>query len=127
MISGAYVDVSNRYIMSRVAGLGKLQGYYSDSKKDRDAIQREFNALVEGCEEAQEGIKEVVLEQKREFDRRVETRIKTIRTELSAALPLPLPSDKTDAKMKEVVKKAMDTVKEVVPTTTKGLDPADFC
>ena len=127
MISGAYVDVSNRYIMSKVAGLGKLQGYDADSEKDRNAIQREFNALIEGCEEAQEGIKEVVLEHKREFDSRVETRIKTIKTELSAALPPPLPSDKTEAKIKEVVKKAMDTVKEVVPTTTKGLDPDDFC
>ena len=127
MISGAYVDVSNRYIMSRVAGLGKLQGYDADSKKDRDAIQREFNALVEGCEEAQEGIKEVVLEHKREFDRRVETRIKTIKSELGAALPRSIPSDKTEAKIKQVVKKAMDTVKEVVPTTTKGLDPDDFC
>ena len=127
MISGAYVDVSNRYIMSKVAGLGKLQGYDADSEKDQNAIQREFNALVGGCEEAQEGIKEVVLEHKREFDRRVETRIKSIKTELSAALPPPLPSDKTEAKIKEVVKKAMDTVKEVVPTTTKGLDPDDFC
>ena len=126
MISGAYVDVSNRYIMSRVAGLGKLQGY-DDTEKDRNALQREFNALVEGCEEAQEGIKDVVLEHKREFDRRVEMRIKTIKTELSAALPPPLPSDRTDSKMKEVVKKAMDTVKEVVPTTTKGFDPDDFC
>lgn len=127
MISSAYVDVSNRYIMSKVAGLGKLQGYDADSEKDRNAIKREFDALVEGCKDAQEGIKDIVLEHKREFDRRIESRIKTIKTELNAALPPPLPSDKSGAKIKEVVKKAMDTVNEVVPTATKGLDPDDFC
>ena len=127
MISAAYVDVSNKYIMSRVAGLGKLQGYDADSEKDRYAIQREFNALVEDCKDAQEGIKEVVLDHKREFDRRVESRIKAIKTELKAALPPPSPSDKSEARIKEVVKEAMDTVKEQVPTTTKDLDLDDFC
>ena len=127
MISGAYVDVSNRYIMSKVAGLGKLQGYDAKSEKDQQALKREFDALVEGCKDAQDGIKMLVLERKRDFDIRIESRIKTIKTELKKALPPPSPSDQTEAKIKEVVKEAMDTVNEILPTTTKGLDPDQFC
>ena len=127
MISGAYVDVSNRYIMSKVAGLGKLQGYDAKSEKDQQALKREFDALVEGCKDAQDGIKMLVLERKRDFDTRIESRIKTIKTELKKALPPPSPSDQTEAKIKEVVKEAMDTVNEILPTTTKGLDPDQFC
>ena len=119
MISGAYVDVSNRYIMSRVAKLGKLQCYDADSEKDPNAIKEEFDSLVESCKAAQEGIREVVLEQKREFDKRVEMRIKTIKTELNAALPPPLPSDETEASIKEGIKEAMDTIKKVIHTKSK--------
>lgn len=122
MISGTYVQVSKNYIMDRVAGLGKLQGY--DPETEMRQIIQERMALNQGCQAAQDGIRQLVMERKREFDMRVDTRIKSIKTELEKALPPPTASEKK--RIKEVVDEGMANVKETEVQSTKGLDPNDF-
>lgn len=122
MISGTYVEVSEKYIMDRVAGLGKLQGYDPDNEIAQ--IRQERMALIQGCKDAQEGIKALVMERKREFSMKVEARAKRIKTEFEKVLPPPTNTE--EKRLKEVVDEGMKTVKETEVETTKGLNPDDF-
>ncbi|RXN28179.1 hypothetical protein ROHU_019505 [Labeo rohita] len=66
MISGTYTDVSNKYLMDHVSSLGKLMAM--------DESKPEFNherlKLQNGCDEAQSGILNLVLKNKKEFERK---------------------------------------------------------
>ena len=119
--AGAYVEVSGKYLVHRVASLGKLLAY--DAEKDQHEIMQERRKLHEGCQEAQEGIQDLVMQRKLEFDQRVQRRMKKIRQEMEAALP-PIPQEEK-RKIEEVVQASVQKVKEVeVPTAT--LDADDF-
>lgn len=122
MIAGTYVQVSKEYLMDKIAGLNKLQGY--DPETESHAIRMERQKLNDGCQEAQEGIRNLVLEHKREFDMRVNSRIQTIKAELEKALPPPTASEKE--RIQAAVEKGMSAVKETEVQSTKGLDPDDF-
>jgi hypothetical protein len=106
MISGTYTEVSNRYLMDRISSLGKLMGI--------DPSMPEFNTerrkLQDGCTEAQDGIKSLVLKNKSDFDKNSKERIAKIERELQAALPPA--SEEQIKQIKETVSNGMKELTE---------------
>ncbi|CAN0417591.1 unnamed protein product [Lampetra fluviatilis] len=84
MISGAYVDVSNRYLMDNVSSLGKLIAL--DEKTGE--LARAEEELSENCRIAQEGIRKLALESKEAHDIKLQKRLSSIHEQLTAVLPL---------------------------------------
>ncbi|XP_018517649.1 uncharacterized protein LOC108873822 [Lates calcarifer] len=97
MISETYTEVSNKYLMDRVSSLGKLMAM----DKERPEFLQERLNLQESCEEAQRGILQLVLENKKEFERKTDARMKKIEGELKAILPAA-PPEETE-RIKEIV------------------------
>ncbi|XP_030641440.1 uncharacterized protein LOC115821789, partial [Chanos chanos] len=89
MISETYTDVSNKYLMDRVSSLGKLMAMDA-SKKEFELERRQ---LQNGCDEAQRGILQLVLKNKKAFERSADTRLKKIEGELLAILPAVSPEE----------------------------------
>ncbi|XP_056598237.1 uncharacterized protein LOC130429697 [Triplophysa dalaica] len=83
MISDTYVDVSNKYLMDRISSLGKLM---TMDIKDQ-AFMRELHELREACDDAQNGIKNLVLKNKEEFDKNSNARFENINRQLGPILP----------------------------------------
>jgi hypothetical protein len=104
MISGTYTQVSNRYIMDRISSLGKLMGM--DPKMPE--FETERRKLQEGCREAEEGIKLLVLKNRKDFDRNATERLAKIERELEAALP-PATEDEIN-RIKETVDQGMKAI-----------------
>ncbi|XP_063049945.1 uncharacterized protein LOC134444620 [Engraulis encrasicolus] len=97
MISGTYTEVSNKYLMDRVSSLGKLMAM----DKDKPEFLQERLKLQESCREAQEGILQLVLKNKKEFERKTDARMVRIEGELKAILPAASPEE--TEKIKEIV------------------------
>ncbi|GLD73513.1 uncharacterized protein AKAME5_002483800 [Lates japonicus] len=72
MISETYTEVSNKYPMDRVSSLGKLM----TMDKEKSEIEQEHQKLGNSCQEAQEGILKLVLENKKEFEMKTDARMK---------------------------------------------------
>ncbi|XP_076149451.1 uncharacterized protein LOC143133587 [Alosa pseudoharengus] len=83
MISGTYTEVSNKYLMDKVSSLGKLMAM--DKKKPE--FMQERLKLQESCQEAQDGILQLVLKNKEEFERKTDARIAELESGLKAILP----------------------------------------
>ncbi|KAG5285297.1 hypothetical protein AALO_G00001750 [Alosa alosa] len=83
MISGTYTEVSNKYLMDKVSSLGKLMAM--DKKKPE--FMQERLKLHESCQEAQDGILQLVLKNNKEFERKTDARIAELESGLKAILP----------------------------------------
>ncbi|XP_043943338.1 uncharacterized protein LOC122815148 [Protopterus annectens] len=79
MISETYTEVSDRYIIDLVIGLGRLFAL--------DPSSFEFQKLAEGCKTAQEGILDIVEKKKTEFENKTDMRVKKLETKLEALMP----------------------------------------
>ncbi|GAA6236440.1 uncharacterized protein LOC108873822 [Lates japonicus] len=106
MISETYTEVSNKYLMDRVSSLGKLMAM---DKEKPEFLQERLN-LQESCEEAQRGILQLVLENKKEFERKTDARMKKIEGELKAILPAA-PPEETE-RIKEIVQASFSKEEE---------------
>ncbi|GLD45859.1 uncharacterized protein AKAME5_000030400 [Lates japonicus] len=78
MISGAYTEVSNKYLMDRVSGLGRLMAM----DKEKPEFHQERQKLQDSCWAAQDGILKLVLKNKEEFQRKTDARMKKIEGKL---------------------------------------------
>ena len=92
-ISSVYVEVSDKYLMDRITCLGKLVAL--DPVNDAREIQLKRQELDEGCKEAQNAIKKIALEKKKQMSEAVEKRIGRIEAVVEAILP---PISETEAK-----------------------------
>lgn len=124
MISATYVEVSSGHLMTRVAGLGKLHGY--DPEKDMAEIQKQVADLHRGCAEAQKEIRDLVMKHRRQFDHKVETRIRNIKRELDNVLPPVSNNDTVANRSQRAVDKGIQNVRDNEIQGTKGLNPDDF-
>ncbi|XP_018544026.1 uncharacterized protein LOC108891385 [Lates calcarifer] len=97
MISETYTEVSNKYLMDRVSSLGKVMAM----DKERPEFLHERLKLQESCDEAQRGILQLVLKNKKEFERQTDARMKKIEGDLKAILPAA-PPEETE-RIKEIV------------------------
>ena len=99
-ISSVYVEVSDKHLMERITCLGKLIALDPDSNKHEIMLRRE--ELNQGCEEAQEAIRRIALNKKKEITEAFDKRIGRIESEVEALLP-PI-SEKRAEEIKEKVK-----------------------
>ncbi|XP_049892509.1 uncharacterized protein LOC126385045 [Epinephelus moara] len=89
MISGTYTEVSSKYLMDRVSSLGKLMAM----DKEKPEFLNERMNLQRSCAAAQEGILQLVLKNKREFERKTDDRMAKIENGLKAILPAASPQE----------------------------------
>ena len=99
-ISSVYVEVSNKHLMERITCLGKLIALDPASNKHEIMLRRE--ELNQGCEEAQEAIRRIALDKKKEITEAFDKRIGRIESEVEVLLP-PI-SEKRAEEIKEKVK-----------------------
>ncbi|XP_018601888.2 uncharacterized protein LOC108930892 [Scleropages formosus] len=83
MISGTYVEISEKHLMDRVSSLGKLMAL--DPKSEGFLTERQ--KLQKGCDEAQEAIKTLVCQNCETYIKKTKERFETIERELNAVLP----------------------------------------
>ena len=86
-LSTGYFEVSDKYLMESISRLGKLLAL-----DDENAKKREQRALTDSCEETQRAIKNLISNHNKDFKRRVQSRIASIKNEFEEALP-PLSQD----------------------------------
>ena len=84
-ISSVYVEVSDKHLMERITCLGKLIALDPASNKHEIMLRRE--ELNQGCEEAQEAIRRIALNKKKEITEAFDKRIGRIESEVEALLP----------------------------------------
>ncbi|KNE63313.1 hypothetical protein AMAG_08452 [Allomyces macrogynus ATCC 38327] len=104
MISGSYVDVSTKYIMTPLAQLSKIAAL--DAGKDADAIRKLQQDLLANMTASHAAIVDDVVEQKKGFKREIEARAKQVDQALGSLLP-PAPAD-----IKQQVQQAQQTLKD---------------
>lgn len=125
MISECYVKISSDHLMKRIAGLGKLLGF--DPATDATEILREREALHQSSAKAQNEIRALVLKHKREFDEKVERRIRRIKEELENALPQQILEPRIGGTVHQAIGLGIKHAKEIEETVkTSSLDPDDF-
>ncbi|XP_041934669.1 uncharacterized protein LOC121697281 [Alosa sapidissima] len=100
MISGTYAEVSAKYLMDRVSSLGRLMALDPNNPQ----FKTERLGLQTACEEAQDGIRRLVLENKRKFEMKTQARLKQIEGDLLAVMPPP--REEETNKVKEIVQSA---------------------
>lgn len=99
-ISSVYVEVSNKHLMERITCLGKLIALDPASNSHEIMLKRE--ELNQGCKEAQEAIRRIALNKKKEITEAFDKRIGRIESEVEVLLP-PI-SEKRAEEIKEKVK-----------------------
>ena len=104
-ISNTYVEVSRNHLMSRLASLGHLIAL--DPEKDRATIEAKRIELLEGSQEAERAIMQLVSEAQNTFHEKVGERIKQFEEEMEKVLP---PED--PARIKEINDSVANAVKE---------------
>ncbi|RVE65125.1 hypothetical protein OJAV_G00133430 [Oryzias javanicus] len=97
MISETYCEVSNKYLMDSVSSLGKLMAM----DKEKPEFMYERLKLQESCHEAGDGIRDLVLREKKEYDRKTDARMAQLERELKAVLPSAPPLETQS--IKEIV------------------------
>merc|ERR1712228_536921 len=100
-IAGAYVDISSKHLLHRIAGLPKIIGY--DAEKERDKIMALVNEISSGCDDAQRQIKNEMKSHRRQFENQASSRFAKVKKTLDDTLPDPQP---------EVLKAIEDAGKE---------------
>ncbi|XP_030641256.1 uncharacterized protein LOC115821585 [Chanos chanos] len=89
MISETYTEVSTKYLMDRVSSLGKLMAM----DKSKPEFEQERRQLQNGCDEAQKGILQLVIKNKKAFESSADARLEKIEGELLAILPAAAPEE----------------------------------
>ena len=84
-ISSVYVEVSNKHLMERITCLGKLIAL--DPASNSHEIMQKQLELNQGCAEAQEAIRRIALNKKKEITEAFDKRIGRIESEVEALLP----------------------------------------
>ena len=84
-ISSVYVEVSDKHLMERITCLGKLIALDPANNEHEIMLRRE--ELNQGCEEAQEAIRRIALNKKKEITEAFDKRIGRIESEVEALLP----------------------------------------
>lgn len=102
MISGTYTEVSNRYLMDRMSSLGRLMAM----DKDRPEFLHERTLLQTSCQEAQNGILQLVKKNKKDFEKSTVVRMEKIECELKAILPAAPPQE--TERLKEIVQSSFE-------------------
>ncbi|KAF0022162.1 hypothetical protein F2P81_025587 [Scophthalmus maximus] len=97
MIAGTYTQVSSKYLMDRVSSLGKLMAM----DKERPEFLVERQKLQDDCQAAQLGILQLVVKNKKDFEFKVDDRMKKIEGGLKAVLPACQPQE--TERIKEIV------------------------
>ena len=109
-ISSVYVEVSDKHLMDRITCLGKLIAL--DPDQDRQEIMMKREELNQGCQEAQEAIKRIANQKKKEIEEAFDKRIGRIEHEVEALMP---PMAEAEIKeIKEQVKTAMTVSKAAI-------------
>ncbi|XP_029694873.1 uncharacterized protein [Takifugu rubripes] len=108
MISGTYTEVSSKYLMDRVSSLGRLMAM----DKDRPEFHQERAMLQQSCQDAQRGILQLVIKNKKDFERKTDARMEKIECELKAILPAAPPQE-------------TERIKEIVQAGFEGQE--DYC
>ena len=125
MISECYVKVSNDHLVDRIAGLGKLLGF--DPQRDATKILQERENLHLSCAQAQREIRALVMKHRKEFDQKVDIRIRKIKTELEKVLPSLTPGNRLEQRTCDAIELGMQNAREAeINERTSGLDPEDF-
>ncbi|RVE59350.1 hypothetical protein OJAV_G00187450 [Oryzias javanicus] len=101
MISGTYCEVSNKHLMDRISSLGRLMTMENDNPE----FHQERKKLQSSCREAQESILELVIKNKKEFEKTTDSRMAQIEDGLKAVLPAADP--KETQRIKEIVQGGM--------------------
>nr|XP_023655907.1 uncharacterized protein LOC111837794 [Paramormyrops kingsleyae] len=104
MISGTYVEVSDKHLMDMVSSLGVLM-VLDPSKSYFNTEHRE---LQDACKEAQEAIRDLVKKNNKKFDEMTKERMENIERELKPMLP-PV----SEEKMKEIKEITESAFKEM--------------
>ncbi|XP_062842942.1 uncharacterized protein LOC134301931 [Trichomycterus rosablanca] len=89
MISSTYTEVSNKHLMDRVSSLGKLMAM----DKEKPEFEHERVKLQMSCDEAQKAILDLVIKNKKKFERKTDARLEKIDKELLAILPSASPQE----------------------------------
>ncbi|CAF89235.1 unnamed protein product [Tetraodon nigroviridis] len=97
MISGTYTEVSSKFLMDRVSSLGRLMAM----DKERPEFHQERAMLQTSCQDAQSGIKQLVIKNKKDFERKTNERMEKIEYEMKAVLPEAPPQETEN--IKEIV------------------------
>ncbi|XP_048863850.1 uncharacterized protein LOC125738693 [Brienomyrus brachyistius] len=100
MISGTYVEVSDKHLMDRISSLGKLMAL--DPR--RPEFKSERQKLHDACEEAQEAIRDLVMKNNQTFNQKAKERMNRIEGALKPMLP-PVSEEKMK-EMKEITESA---------------------
>ncbi|KAK6466264.1 hypothetical protein HHUSO_G36553 [Huso huso] len=104
MISGTYTEVSSQYLMDRVSSLGKLMTL----EPSNPVFESEHRKLANDCDAAQNGIYNLVLKRKKEFETNSNMRVLKIDRELLAVLP-----PASDTELKEIKANVETGIKEI--------------
>ena len=102
MISATYTEVSSRFLMDRVSNLGRLMAM----DKDKPEFHQERAKLQEACQDAQKGIRQLVIRNKNDFERKTDGRMEKIEFELKAILPAAPPQE--TERIKDIVQAAFE-------------------
>ena len=102
-ISSVYVEVSHKHLMERITCLGKLIALDPANNEHEIMLRRE--ELNQGCEEAQEAIRRIALNKKKEITEAFDKRIGRIESEVEALLP-PISEERAE-EIKEKVKSSI--------------------
>ncbi|XP_048865263.1 uncharacterized protein LOC125739315 [Brienomyrus brachyistius] len=100
MISGTYVEISDKHLMDRISSLGKLMAL-DPSKPNFESERRK---LHDACEEAQEAIRDLVMKNNQTFNQKAKERMNRIEGALKPMLP-PVSEEKM-REMKEITESA---------------------
>ena len=110
-ISNMYVEISSKYLIDRMAGLGHMIAL--DPENDRPQIEMKTNELIEGSKKAPEEIKSFLQEAQDQYHKRVAKRKQKIESTPSEALP---PEDPARIKeIEDIVNKAIKGADEFGP------------
>ncbi|XP_072566045.1 uncharacterized protein [Paramormyrops kingsleyae] len=104
MISGTYVEISDKHLMDRISSLGKLMALDPSSPD----FESERKKLQDACKEAQEAIRDLVKKNNKKFDEKTKERMERIERELKPMLP-PV----SEEKMKEMKETTESAFKEM--------------
>ncbi|XP_061106747.1 uncharacterized protein LOC133134562 [Conger conger] len=83
MIAGTYTEVSDKYLMDPVSRLSKLMCLDVNNPE----FSRERLQFADSCEVAEEGIRNLVMKNKDDFERKTMQRLEKIESGLMAVLP----------------------------------------
>ncbi|XP_023654845.2 uncharacterized protein [Paramormyrops kingsleyae] len=108
MISGTYVEISDKHVMDRISSLGKLMAL--DPSRPDFISEREKFQLA--CEDAQEAIRDLVTKNNMKFEQKTKERMERIESELKPMLP-PVSEEK------------MNEIKEITESAFKEMSQED--